>query len=162
MAGWLEIDTESDAVRGAAMGLAFLVGLALNLDPERRLLALAVFGGGALAFFGLAALAAVDDEYAGPRLRWHLFAGWGVLLFAVGLWTESAVSGIGGIVVAVYAAVRAWLFDALEWDDSAEGPAEAWDDEPTEGKHPAARRPATPNRTRRDEDGATDAAEGDE
>lgn len=175
MARSLSIDTESDVVRGIAMGLAFLVGLALNLDPERRLLALAVFGGGAVAFFGLAALAAIDDEYAGPQLRWYLFAGWGVLLFAVGVWTESAVSGIGGIVVTVYAAVRAWLFDALEESDEAEAApegAEAWDEAAAEanedaadGDHPAARQPATQNRERQrgaeppDADAASDGEE---
>jgi len=114
-----ELDAESDVVRRVAMGLAFLVALALNLDPQRRLLALAVFGGGALAFFVLAALAALDDEYGGPQLRWYVFAAWGVLLFAVGVWSESAVGGIGGAVIAVYAAVRAWLFDALADEETA-------------------------------------------
>jgi hypothetical protein len=112
-----ELDAESDVVRRVAMGLAFLIALALNLDPQRRLLALAVFGGGALAFFVLAGLAALDDDYAGPQLRWYVFAAWGVLLFAIGVWTESAVGGIGGSVIAVYAAVRAWLFDALADDE---------------------------------------------
>lgn len=116
MSSRLNVDTESDVVRRVAMGLAFLVALALNLDPQRRLLALTVFGGGALAFFVLAALAVLDDDYAGPQLRWYVFAAWGVLLFAVGIWTESAVGGIGGIVIAIYAAVRAWLFNALDGD----------------------------------------------
>lgn len=115
-----ELDAESDVVRRVAMGLAFLVALALNLDPQRRLLALAVFGGGAVAFFGLAVLAALDEEYGGPQLRWYVFAGWGVLLFAVGVWTESAVGGIGGMVITIYAAVRAWLFDALDDDEEEE------------------------------------------
>jgi len=116
-----EIDVEPDVLRPVGMGLAFLVGLALNLDPQRRVLALAVFGGGAVAFFGLAVLAALDDEYAGPQLRWYVFASWGVLLFTVGVWTESAVSGVGGIVITVYAAVRSWLFDALD-DGSEDNP----------------------------------------
>lgn len=172
MARSLAIDTESDVVRGVAMGLAFLVGLLLNLDPERRLLALAVFGGGAVAFFGLAVLSYVDDEYASPQLRWYLFAAWGVLLFAVGIWTESAVSGVGGIVVSVYAAVRAWLFDALEESDEGDtGPddAEAWDESATEAnaeapdeEHPAARQPVTPNRERRGPDDPSDAANDEE
>lgn len=155
MARSLPFDTESDVIRGVAMGLAFLVGLALNLDPERRVLALAVFGGGAVAFFGLAGLAAIDDEYAGPQLRWYLFAAWGVLLFSVGVWTESAVSGIGGIVVAVYASIRAWLFDALddsEVEEEATVNDEPWDDPEAirntgDDEHPAARNSATSNRT---------------
>lgn len=167
MARSLTLDTESDVVRGVAMGLAFLVGLALNLDPERRVLALAVFGGGAVAFFGLAALAAIDDEYASPQLRWYLFAAWGVLLFAVGVWTESTVSGIGGVVVAVYAAVRAWLFEALNDSTEGEGPAAEIDREETEPNNeanPAARSPATPDRARQGGSrafGEEDGAEGD-
>jgi hypothetical protein len=171
----VDIDTESDVFRGVVMGVAFLVGLALNLDPERRTLALAVFGGGAVAFFGLAALATIDDEYASPQLRWYLFAGWGVLLFAIGLWTQSTVGGVGGIVIAVYAAVRAWLFDALEDADDGRPPDGDGDDAETgKGEHPSARTAVTPNRDRgttgqhgRDDgesddgDGATDHAGGD-
>ena len=115
-----ELDSESDVVRRVGMGVAFLVALALNLDPQRRILALAVFGGGAVAFFGLAVLAALDSEYDEPQLRWYVFAGWGVLLFAVGTYTKSTVGGVGGIVIAVYAAVRAWLFDALDDEEEDE------------------------------------------
>jgi hypothetical protein len=139
------IDTDSDVVRGVVMGLAFLVGLALNLDPGRRTLAIAVFGGGAVAFFGLAALAALDDEYAGPQLRWYLFAAWGVLLFSVGVWTESAVGGVGGAIIAVYAALRAWLFDALA--EPGDEPEEPGFDI---GDGAAARQPAQQGSTGRD------------
>jgi hypothetical protein len=107
------VDFDSDVTRGVVTGLAFLVALALNLDPERRTLALAVFGGGALAFFGLAFLATKDESYGIPKLRWYLFAAWGVLLFAVGLSTENTIGVVLGLVVAVYAAVRGWLFDAV-------------------------------------------------
>lgn len=146
-----ELDAGSDVVRRVAMGLAFLVALALNLDPQRRLLALAVFGGGALAFFVLAGLAALDDDYAGPQLRWYVFAAWGVLLFAIGVWTESAVGGIGGSVIAVYAAVRAWLFDALDDDESGEsgeGDGPAFE----VGDGDAARQPVQRGSTARDND----------
>jgi hypothetical protein len=146
MARSLAVDTESDVVRGVAMGLAFLVGLALNLNPGRRVLALAVFGGGAAAFFGLAALAAIDDEYASPRLRWSLFAAWGVLLFAVGVWTESAVGGIGGAVVAVYAVVRAWLFGALDESTDVGDPAPGAEPAPTHEESPAVSHSGTADR----------------
>lgn len=166
MARSLAIDTESDVVRGVAMGLAFLVGLALNLDPERRVLALAVFGGGAVAFFGLAALAAIDDEYASPQLRWYLFAAWGVLLFAVGVWTESAVSGIGGVVVAVYAAVRAWLFEAVAGSGDVDGAPEGAEPGAQSGtsteENPAARSPATADRVRQGAGRARDDEAGDD
>lgn len=117
-----ELDAESDVVRRVAMGIAFLIALALNLDPQRRLLALTVFGGGAVAFFGLAVLASLDSDYDEPQLRWYVFAGWGVLLFAVGTYTKSTVGGVGGIVIAVYAAVRAWLFDALDDNEEENAP----------------------------------------
>lgn len=121
------VDFDSDVTRGVVTGLAFLVALAFNLDPRRRLLALAVFGGGALAFFGLAFLASRDEQYGHPQLRWYLFAAWGVLLFAVGLSTESTLGVVLGLVVAVYAAVRGWLFDALEGDETADGEGRAGD-----------------------------------
>lgn len=107
------VDFDSDVTRGVVTGLAFLVALAFNVDPQRRALALAVFGGGALAFFGLAFLASRDEQYGVPQLRWYLFAAWGALLFAVGLTTESTVGVLLGAIIAVYAAVRGWLFDAL-------------------------------------------------
>lgn len=108
------VDFDSDVTRGVVTGIAFLVALALNLDPERRLLAIAVFGGGAVAFFGLAFLASRDDRYGRPQLRWYLFAAWGALLFGVGISTESTISVVLGLVIGVYAAVRGWLFDALD------------------------------------------------
>lgn len=152
----LEFDAESDVLRRAAMGVAFLVGLALNLDPQRRPLAIAVFGGGALAFFALAALEAFDEEYSGPQLRWYVFAVWGVLLFAVGLWTQSTVGGVGGILIAVYAAVRAWLFDALD-DEEASGDGAEPSDDGTEpgfevGDGDAARQPVRQGSTAREHD----------
>lgn len=114
------VDMESDVTRGVLTGLAFLVALAFNLDPQRRGLALAVFGGGAVAFFGLAYLASRDERYGDPKLRWHLFAAWGVVLLAVGLVTESSVGVVLGLIVGVYAALRAWLFDALSADEPDE------------------------------------------
>lgn len=160
----LDIDTESSVFRGVVMGLAFLVGLALNLDPERRTLALAVFGGGAVAFFGLAVLAAIDDEYASPQLRWYLFAAWGVLLLSVGVWTESTVGGVGGTVIAVYAAIRAWLFDALDdGSEEVEEPPEGFGEqaEATDEEHPAARGAVTPDRERQMARGPGGDGEGD-
>jgi len=150
-----ELDAESDVVRRIAMGLAFLIALALNLDPQRRLLALAVFGGGALAFFVLAALAALDDEYAGPQLRWYVFAAWGVLLFSVGVWSESAVGGIGGAVIAIYAAVRAWLFDALAEDEETES-SESEKPEFEVGDGDAARQPVQRGSTAREHEERTE------
>lgn len=147
MGSRFNVDTESDVVRRVAMGVAFLVALALNLGPQRRLLALAVFGGGALAFFVLAGLAVLDDDYADPQLRWYVFAGWGVLLFAVGVWTQSTVGGVGGAVIAVYAAVRAWLFDALDDEDGPEG-----GDGFEVGDGAAARQPVQQGSTARDRD----------
>lgn len=120
------VDLESDVTRGVVTGLAFLVALALNLDPQRRWLAVAVFGGGALAFFGLAFLASKDESYGVPQLRWYLFAAWGVLLLGVGLSTESTVGVALGAVIAVYAAVRAWLFDALADGGEDEEDADAY------------------------------------
>lgn len=114
------VDLESDVTRGILTGLAFLVALAFNLDPQRRGLAIAVFGGGAVAFFGLAFLASRDEKYDDPKLRWCLFAAWGVVLFAVGLSSGSTVGVVLGLVVGVYAALRAWLFDALTTDESDE------------------------------------------
>lgn len=114
------VDLESDVTRGAFTGLAFLVALAFNLDPQRRGLALAVFGGGAVAFFGLAFLASRDERYGDPKFRWYLFAAWGVVLLAVGLSTESTVGVVLGLVVGVYAALRAWLLDALTVDEPGE------------------------------------------
>lgn len=124
------VDLESDVTRGALTGLAFLVALAFNLDPQRRGLALAVFGGGAVAFFGLAVLARRDEKYDDPKLRWSLFAAWGVVLFAVGLNTESTVGVVLGLVVGVYAALRAWLFDALVDEAKADEPATNDEDGP--------------------------------
>ena len=121
------VDLESDVTRGVVTGCAFLVGLALNLDPERFWLAVGVFGGGAVAFFGLAVLASRDDEYRNPKLRWQLFGAWGVLLCGIAYSTESTFGFLLGGLVAVYAAVRAWLFDALADDASADGPTdEGW------------------------------------
>lgn len=118
-----DVDFASDVTRGVLTGLAFLVALAVNLDPERRGLALAVFGGGAVAFFGLAFLASKDETYNDPKLRWYLFAAWGVLLFAVGLSTESTVGVVLGLLVGIYAAVRAWFFDVVG-DEQGEGDSE--------------------------------------
>lgn len=122
------VDFDSDVTRGIVTGLAFLVALAFNVDPQRRALAIAVFGGGALAFFGLAFLTSRDEQYGVPQLRWYLFAAWGALLFAVGLTTESTVGILLGAIIAVYAAVRGWLFDALV-DESTDADSSATADD---------------------------------
>lgn len=158
------VDLESDVTRGVVTGLAFLVALALNLDPQRRWLAVAVFGGGALAFFGLAFLASKDESYGVPQLRWYLFAAWGVLLLGVGLSTESTVGVVLGTVIAVYAAVRAWLFDALvdggedEEDADADG-GESEKAEDPDGGEGGTDEDAVESRERGDEPAPDDASD---